>query len=172
MTAPESNGYRRGRACSAAHRTGIWAYQGHDPLFLWLRWVEVSPKRFSLPSLLTHSDRCTCPFGQTTKFCVPLFLFDRRNLRRSATRPTSAAVDPTSRSRLTRPRRCKCVHFTSTRHSALNTFCLRSYATQPPFGVRGKSNIFRLVHVPSLTRPTLDMNGCTGTAEDLHSGCR
>ena len=40
------------------------------------------------------------------------------------------------------------------------------------FGVRGKSNIFRLVHVPSLTRPTLDMNGCTGTAEDLHSGCR
>ena len=78
VIASESNGYRRGRACSAAHRTGIWACQGHDPLFLWLRWVEVSPKRFSLPSLLTHSDRCTCPFGQMAKFCLILFCSHRR----------------------------------------------------------------------------------------------
>ena len=76
--APESNGSALGCACVAAHRTCIWACQGHDPLFLWLRWVEVSPKRFSLPSLLTHSDRCTCPFGQMAKFCLILFCSHRR----------------------------------------------------------------------------------------------
>ena len=48
-------------------RSGMGTRRGMQP-FLWLRWVEVSPKRFSLPSLLTHSDRCTCPFGQMAKF--------------------------------------------------------------------------------------------------------
>ncbi len=55
-----------------------WAPAGACSLLRWLRWVEVSPKRFSLPSLLTHSDRCTCPFGQMTKFCVIPFCSHRR----------------------------------------------------------------------------------------------
>ena len=58
-------------------RSGMGTRRGMQP-FLWLRWVEVSPKRFSLPSLLTHSDRCTCPFGQMAKFCLILFCSHRR----------------------------------------------------------------------------------------------
>ena len=58
-------------------RSGMGTRRGMQP-FLWLRWVEVSPKRFSLPSLLTHSDRCTCPFGQMAKFCLILLCSHRR----------------------------------------------------------------------------------------------
>ena len=79
MIASESNGYRPGRACVAAHRTGIWACQGHDPLFLWLRWVEVSPKRFSLHARYSFYPSKYAASPQVTKVCVPLFLFSRRN---------------------------------------------------------------------------------------------
>ena len=79
VIAPESNGYRPGRACVAAHRTGIWACQGHDPLFLWLRWVEVSPKRFSLHARYSFYPSKYAASPQVTKVCVPLFLFSRRN---------------------------------------------------------------------------------------------
>ena len=78
MIASESNGYRPGRACVAAHRTGIWACQGHDPLFLWLRWVEVSPKRFSLHARYSFYPSKYAASPQVAKVCVPLFLFSRR----------------------------------------------------------------------------------------------
>ena len=78
VIAPESNGHRPGRACVAAHRTGIWACQGHDPLFLWLRWVEVSPKRFSLHARYSFYPSKYAASPQVTKVCVPLFLFSRR----------------------------------------------------------------------------------------------
>ena len=78
MIAPESNGHRPGRACVAAHRTGIWACQGHDPLFLWLRWVEVSPKRFSLHARYSFYPSKYAASPQVAKVCVSLFLFSRR----------------------------------------------------------------------------------------------
>ena len=78
VIASESNGYRPGRACVAAHRTGIWACQGHDPLFLWLRWVEVSPKRFSLHARYSFYPSKYAASPQVAKVCVPLFLFSRR----------------------------------------------------------------------------------------------
>ena len=78
VIASESNGYRPGRACVAAHRTGIWACQGHDPLFLWLRWVEVSPKRFSLHARYSFYPSKYAASPQVAKACVPLFLFSRR----------------------------------------------------------------------------------------------
>ena len=78
VIASESNGYRPGRACVAAHRTGIWACQGHDPLFLWLRWVEVSPKRLSLHARYSFYPSKYAASPQVAKVCVPLFLFSRR----------------------------------------------------------------------------------------------
>ena len=62
--------------CCSVRRSspvGHLGMSGACSLMRWLRWVEVSPKRFSLPSLLTHSDRCTCPFGQMAKFAFLCF---------------------------------------------------------------------------------------------------
>ena len=80
VIAPESNGNRPGRACVAAHRTGIWACQGHDPLFLWLRWVEVSPKRFSLHARYSFYPSKYAASPQVAKVCVPSR--DRQNAGR------------------------------------------------------------------------------------------
>ena len=78
VTVTNANGRAGDEPARQVAADRAWAPAGACSLLRWLRWVEVSPKRFSLPSLLTHSDRCTCPFGQMAKFCVILFCSHRR----------------------------------------------------------------------------------------------
>ena len=105
VTAPESNGSALGCACVAAHRTGIWACQGHDPLFLWLRWVEVSPKRFSLHARYSFYPSKYAASPQVTKVCVPLFLFSRRMRGDPLRGPRNERHGPTLQGMSERPRR-------------------------------------------------------------------
>ena len=51
--------------------------RGMQP-FLWLRWVEVSPKRFSLHARYSFYPSKYAASPQVAKVCVPLFLFSRR----------------------------------------------------------------------------------------------